>query len=121
MVGHVQLAKVRRHSLDRGQLHRFLGICPSKDEFLATAPRLVGRLFANHSDGAIGQSLLHAHISGDILGMIARRGQALDRKGLARKVEREAILDALGRGGGFVGHIGVVRHIVCVLFLCYEN
>ena len=43
--------------------------------------------------------------------MIARGGQALDRERLARKVEREVILDTLGlsgSGSGCVGHIIVV-------------
>jgi len=119
LVGHVQSAKVRSHSLNRGhrgQRHSSLGVRSREDQFLAATPRLVGRLLANHRDGAIGQSLLHAHIRRDILGMIARGGQALDREGLARKVEREAILDALvGSGrcsvGGLVGHIiGVVDY-----------
>ena len=43
--------------------------------------------------------------------MIARGGQALEREWLARKVEREAILDTLGisgSGGSCIGHIIVV-------------
>ena len=43
--------------------------------------------------------------------MVARGCQALEREWLARKVEREAILDTLGLGGsgsGCVGHIIVV-------------
>jgi hypothetical protein len=48
--------------------------------------------------------------------MIARGCQALDRERLARKVEREAILDALGLGGSdsCIGHIIIVYYFITV-------
>ena len=117
LVDHVQSAKVRGHCLNRRcQRHSSLGIGPSEDQFTRTTPSLGRRLCTNHSDGASRQSLLHAHIRSDILGMVARGGQALDRERLVRKVEREAILDALGLGGSdsCIGHIVVVDYFITV-------
>lgn len=113
LVGHVQSAKIRSHNLNRGhcgQRHSSLGIRSREDQFLAATPRLGWRLLANHRDGAISQCLIHSLIRRDILGMIASGGQALDREGLARKVEREAILDTLGCrcSGSCIGHIIIV-------------
>jgi len=117
LVDHVQSAKVRRHRLNRRcQRHSNLGISPSEDQFTRTTPSLDWRFCANHSDGASRQSLLHAHISCDILGMIASGCQALDRERLARKVEREVILDTLGLSGSgsCIGHIVVVDYFITV-------
>ena len=115
LVGHFQSAKVRSNCINRRcQRHRHqrcLGVCSRIKHLACTTPCLGWRLLTNNGDGAISQSLLHTHISGDILGMIARGGQALEREWLARKVEREAILDTLGisgSGGSCIGHIIVV-------------
>ena len=112
LVDHVQSAKVRGHCINRRcQRHSSLGICSRIKQLTRTTPSLDRRLCTNHSDGASRQSLLDSRIRSDILGMIARGGQALDRERLARKVEREVILDTLGLSGsgcGCVGHIIVV-------------
>jgi hypothetical protein len=111
LVDHVQSAKVRGHCLDRGrQRHSSLGISSRVKHLKRTSPSLGRRLCANHRDGASRQSLSDSHISGDILGMVARGCQALDRERLARKVEREAILDALGCrcSDSCIGHIIIV-------------
>lgn len=111
LVDHVQSAKVRGHCLDRRcQRHSSLGISSRVKHLTRTSPSLDWRFCANHRDGASRQSLLDSRIRSDILGMIARGCQALDRERLARKVEREVILDALGcsGSGSCIGHIVVV-------------
>jgi len=120
LVGHFQSAKVRRNCINRRcQRHRHqrcLGICSRIKHLACTTPCLGWRLLTNNGDGASRQSLLDSRIRSDILGMIARGCQALDRERLARKVEREAILDTLGISGS---GCGCVRHFCCFVVVYY--
>lgn len=117
LVDHVQSAKVRRHCLNRRcQRHSSLGISSRVKHLKRTSPSLDRSFCANHRDGASRQSLPDSRIRSDILGMIARGCQALDRERLARKVEREVILDALGCSGSdsCIGHIIFVDYFITI-------